>query len=212
MQSLYARLGFVMDWRSIGHWLIHRVTGGPGHVFIEFFNPQEPERFFYDSVIAKDPTTGKNGVRGPIDIDYWYQWRDTDPKHRDLYFVPENGYLPLEDSQVWDALVRLNHALHEIEYAKLQLPQNWLAGRTGIQISWRFGSPNRWTCSETPMRVLIPVEWWDLFGPQHPKLKCRGGMLDLRADFVVPGGNSFMSLEEGARRAIEEHGVLEVTQ
>jgi len=209
MNGLYVRMGFCMDYGSIGHRVINRVTGGPGHVFVEFLEKEngDNDRFTFDSTIQKDPRTKKNGVRGPLPISVWEDWYEEDPYNRHLYFIPVQYYLPLTQEEAYQALHRLTHAAHAIKYARLQLPQNWVANRTGIQMSWRQGSPSRWTCSETPVRAVIPPRYWHLIGPEHPSLQCQGGMLDNRADFIVPGGKSFMSLERGLLRIIDQFGV-----
>jgi hypothetical protein len=205
--ELYVRIGFTMDTRSPAHLLIRRVTGGPGHVFIEFYLPAEDETFTYDCTSQVDAQTGKNGVRGPKPAEMWRMWWEEDPDNRDVYYVPgASAYLPLTQEEAWSAKMRLQHATHAIKYAHLQLQQNWVARRTGFQVSWRNGSPEKWTCSEAPVRTVIPPRYWYLLGREYPDLKCYGGLCDLRADFIVPGGKSFMSLEAGLRRIVEEHG------
>lgn len=207
--KLYIRIGFTMDERSFVHKLIRRVTGGPGHVFIEFYMPAGEERFTYDCTTKRDELTGKNGVRGPRPVELWADWWEESPRSRNIYYLPAKGFLPLTQAEAWQAKVRLDHATHSISYAHLQLPQNWTASRTGVQMSWRHGSPSRWTCSEAPVRTVIPPRWWHLLGRDYPELKCHGGLCDLRADFIVPGGKSFMSLERALKRIIEEYGTEE---
>lgn len=177
--GLYVRLRYIHDDRDFVHNCIRLVTGGMGHVLIEFWliTKERPAQVFYfESIFKNDKRTKKNGVRGPIDIANVNEWLNRKP-NRWFIVQPRQGFLPLTQEEAWKAMHHLMCACHTIHYAPTQIMQNAFAGLTGVYVHFGKGTDSKWTCSETVVRTVVPVEAWDYFN-----------LANCRMDDIFPGG------------------------
>lgn len=188
---------FTTDLKDACNWTIRSATGGKfSHIVIRFrcnaedlallpftvrsrmelFGAvaEEAYTFYYESIMAKDAVTGKNGVRGPLDFRRLEKWKEKDAAHI-LYNQPD---LPVTAQEAAEAILLLQWATREIRYAKLQLGRNWLAARTGLVLAFKGSSDKFWTCSEAGARALPPRL-------SVPFLRIG----EILWDFVVPSGN-----------------------
>jgi hypothetical protein len=182
------KFGFTADdGATVSQW-IQKVTGGRFSHCLLIFSVGDSAPLYFESIAKEDPCTGKTGVRGPYPITRIREWVAESPERRRFVQLPDPGWLPLTDGEVWDAFIAAAAAVRTIGYAPLQIAQNWLAARTGIVLGdWR-GSPGKWTCSEFCMRMM-PARTWGAFG-----------LPDVTADWIAPSGGRLPSVETAVGR------------
>jgi len=188
------RWGYTVDRSEIISRAICRITGGVfSHSFAIFYD--DPDHagapYYFESIGKRDATTGKTGVRGPIALGNVQQWAQERPR-RLFALQPAEGFLPFTDEECRAAKAKLLAAVPRVSYAHSQILQNWLAQRTGVRVSFRFGSVDRWTCSETCVRVT----------PR--RLDHFYGLPELSPDDIPPSGERLVSLWSGTQAMLRE--------
>jgi len=186
------RWGYTSNRRELATWAIYRVTKGPAHVFAIFYNGSDNPLYF-ESIVKKDKATGKNGVRGPIALTNVQEWQEEEPLTREFHVQPEKGFLPFTEEEVDRAYWKLAAKVHTIKYASLQIVQNWLAARIGLDIRLWRKSPRKWTCAETCFNC-IPDKYWKFYGLPYAT-----------ADDMAPGGTVLPSIEDGTAKLLRIH-------
>lgn len=186
------RLFFTADSSSFISRKICALTRGEfSHVGIVFYEATKPAEYF-ESWHKKDAAE-KNGLRGPLPLEKLAQWQMEKPQYRRFELMPANGFLPITETEAGYMRLELMAARAGIKYAGLQILQNLIALRLGLQISLRRGGARRWTCSETVVRVL-PARIWKYFDiPTYS------------ADFIAPSGPRLPSIAAGLQRLFRAH-------
>lgn len=188
------RFGYTSDTTEIGTKIICRVTGGPySHVFVDFLD-NDGQEVYFESLWKKDPTTGKDGLRGPMPLSNVVDWQAEDVAHRRLEMQPADGWLPLSQTEAQAAYDTMLSMVGRIRYAPGQLVQNWFGRRTGLFVRFGGGSRNAWTCSETCIYCL-PSRFWNCYEIPF-----------FTADDQAPSGTGLPSIYEGTRKLIAIHG------
>jgi hypothetical protein len=181
------RVFFTAKRNDFGSRTICRITGGQySHSGVVFADPERPAATWqaYESWMTKDPATGTNGVRA-TEYGRILGWQAEDPANHILATLDVQAPAPLTEAETAKAAAIMQHAVGRIGYAYIQIAGNWLAARTGIALTFRAGSPNQWTCSETVLRAL-PPRLWPAFG-----------IPNWRADDLAPSGTRLPSIEAG---------------
>jgi len=190
------RLGYLVDLNTTTGILIPRITGGLYSHVIVIFLLDDGSEVYFESIWKKDETTQKTGVRGPLPISKIEEWMAEHPKDRQFDRQPKTGWLPLSDEEVERAYSMVMNAVNEIEYAKLQILQNWVERRLGVYIHIGNGSNKKWTCCEVPLRIL-PSRVWTYFS-----------LLNYTADDFAPSGHNGPSIMDGVSAWIMKEGTI----
>ena len=198
-----ARFGFTADDSEMTTRLICRVTGGDySHALIAFYpedwRDETWEPFYFESVWKRDSVTGKNGVRGGMDlpVSKILDWQ-SESMDRRFVELPCEGFLPFTHAECVDMMNHLNWATHTVRYAPCQIISNWITQRIRLRIAVRFGSQQLWTCSETPIRVMPS---WAVDYYLHRSLS---------ADDIPPSGRKLESLYGGTEALLRDLGSLD---
>ena len=190
--SWLMRFWYIREFGRFVHDVIASATGGLwAHVGVAIYHGTD-RLGFESTMTAYPPCFGggrpKTGLRGPFDFEeYLREWKADAPDKRSYMLQPYPAFLPLSDPEVEAIYDQLCSAVHSITYAHLQLPRNWIEQRTGLHLQFRFGSRAKWTCSETPARIL-PARVLDYYD-----------LRDLCPDMIVPSGKKLMSVEAGTQ-------------
>lgn len=189
------RMGYLVDLSTATGKLIPRVSGGMySHVIVEFLEGNNS--VYFESIWKKDKDTGKTGVRGPIAMSKIHEWVSENPKNRHYHRQLKAGWLPLTVDEAEAAYNASCAAVHDIEYAKLQILQNWVERRLSLYIHIGKGSDKNWTCCELPLRIF-PSRVWKYFE-----------LLNYTADDFAPSGHNGPSLMDGISAWIIEEGTI----
>lgn len=141
-------------------------------------------RVYWESVWKVDPITGKNGVRGPVDLRNVIEWQKADAHHRELDLREFDSVTPPARS-----IDRWCCAVPDIRYAPIrQLIGNLRHALRGIGIS--VPSPDRWQCAEAIARANAEhaaAHWGlgDLLFDHYTPAGRTGGVMERLGPFVV---------------------------
>ena len=187
-----ARLFFTADSSSFVSRRVCALTGGDfSHVGIVFYKETAPAEYF--EAWHKKEGAGKNGLRGPLPLEKLARWQIEKPGARRFELMPANGFLPITEAEAVYMRLELMAARNRVKYAGLQILQNLVALRLGLQISLRRGGAAKWTCSETVIRCL-PARLWKYFDiPTYS------------AAFIAPSGPRLPSIDAGLLRLFRAH-------
>jgi hypothetical protein len=185
--SMRMQWGFTMNWKTWVSKRVAKITKSPYSHVVIIFSTDEDEIYFESFYKADKQTSKKNGVRGPMPLSDLEEWVAEDPDERQLNIYPQVGYLPLTDHEVEAAYTELCKAVHHVYYAPVQIGLNLIAARLGWYLKRRRGSTDKWTCSETCVRIL-PPRVWGYFGLQN-----------YNADDFAPAGTVLPSVLDRTR-------------
>jgi len=141
-------------------------------------------RFWYESTMAVDGYTGKDGVRGPYDWREKVRWHHAGNleagRRRKNTRRLELVDLPLNSQEVRDTVPRAAWAAERIRYCRRQIWLNWKGYRLRRGIHPDEASPDRWTCPELVVQLL------DYVKPRYTRDALRLGYVGF--DMYCPSG------------------------
>jgi len=155
---------------------------------------------YYESYWLRDSDTGRTGVRGPLpmsDLDAWVsgnKYRKAD--QLELYYPPD---------LVKIAMAYCDSCVGKIGYSHIQLVQNLKLSIFGTAPRPDNATPEAWTCSEFPARVIDYIDPGSVGDPGGPLRKFLGVGTHVTFDSVTPAG------KYGLWEAMEKQNAVRVT-